>query len=116
MLKGTLREDVVGSVSMAVVSLSVYHKYCVTVCVPQILFSFKFEHLKLVFSIPTKSKQRLALDAMCASTTHAGLVHDVTDLVKMAALMAVFLEIFKIRFLNKLVVGKGGRSDLKNKK
>ena len=38
-----------------------------------------------IHSLPVKSRKRLAFNIMCLAATH---VHDVTDLAKMAALMA----------------------------
>ena len=45
----------------------------------------------LVHSLPTKSRKRLARDVMIMAAAHAGRIHDVTDLVKMAVPMAVFV-------------------------
>ena len=50
----------------------------------------------LVRSLPTKSRTRLAHDVMYTSVTLAGRVYDVTDLLKMAALTAVFSSLSNV--------------------
>ena len=53
----------------------------------------------LVRSLPIKSRKMLAHDVMYDSATHAGFVNGVTDLVKMAALMAVSSRLSNVEFL-----------------
>ena len=56
----------------------------------------------LARSFPMKSRRRLACDLLYTAATHAGFVHDVTDLVKMAALTAVVSRFFQTSIFNKL--------------
>ena len=53
----------------------------------------------LVCSLPTQSRKRAACDVMCTSATHAGHIHHVTDLMKLAALTSVSLKLINIDFL-----------------
>ena len=52
----------------------------------------------LTRSLPTKSRKDLAHDVTYTPATHAGLLRDVTDSVKMAALTAVFLRLSNVDF------------------
>ena len=52
----------------------------------------------LVCYLPSKSRTKLAQGVMYASTTHVGLVHNVTYLVKMAANTAVCLRLQNVLF------------------
>ena len=53
----------------------------------------------LVRSLFMKNRKKtLAHDVMYASATCASLVHDITDLVKMAALTAIFLQLSNVDF------------------
>ena len=50
----------------------------------------------LVHSLPIKNRKRLASDAMHTPATHSSCVPDVTDMVKMAVLMAMLLQLSNI--------------------
>ena len=53
-----------------------------------------------VGSLFTKEDQKNAgSDVMCTSVTHAGLVHDVTDMTQAAPLKAVFSRLLNVVFL-----------------
>ena len=66
----------------------------------EVLFGFDTQLLRgtatLVCSLPMKSRKRLPRDMMChmyTSAAHAGHIHDIVDLVKMAQLTAVFSKL-----------------------
>ena len=48
--------------------------------------------------MPAKSRTKLAHGVMYASSTHVGLVHDVTNLVKLAVNTAVFSRLQNVLF------------------
>ena len=52
----------------------------------------------LIHSLLVKSRKRLAFDIMCLAATH---VHDITDLAKMAALMAGYFMTFRHQLIMK---------------
>ena len=55
----------------------------------------------MVCCLPSKSRKKTFAHAiMYTFSTHTGLVHDVTDLVKVPVLIAMFLRLSNINFNN----------------
>ena len=74
------------------------HRKFVTVHVQALYVELEFLRvfLVLVCSLPMKSRKTFDRDNMYTSAAHTCIVHDVTDMVIIAVLMAIYMRLSKV--------------------